>query len=382
MIVVGVASGLVAASGQVPAGYQPNSRRRPGDQPFRRPQEVSASVAQLDLSRFTATVCVRFANGASPRWNSATTPTLSSRRSGSSPAAGPPSSRTSPRSSRAVTAKSRFRRSERRPSSSRIERWLRAQRVRARTHGLRRTSAWRVAVGTGTRRRGGGTRRDSNDHPPTPRRPRHVAERHKGLLGCLPPARTRRRRLAPPPREHRLERRQVHARSRSCRRWRIGARRDGSRGQRRGRSGSRTGRPRVRPCHARNDVAPYVDLYFRARQWKNEPAIREPHKADDLCWAPLHRLPIDIISTVTAALACIDGGGDLLRRRLVTFAVRKLVGEERTEHLVVRRERDAGFDLISRRSGQKAPGAMSYQRRLTSDHQFVVLCVVHRRGRP
>ncbi len=58
----------------------------------------------------------------------------------------------------------------------------------------------------------------------------------------------------------------------------------------------------------RNDGSTYIDLYFRASNWRGEAEIKEPEKADDLLWADLQDLPDEIIDTIRAALVAIAAG--------------------------------------------------------------------------
>jgi 8-oxo-dGTP diphosphatase len=57
----------------------------------------------------------------------------------------------------------------------------------------------------------------------------------------------------------------------------------------------------------------YVDLFFTVDRWSGEPTVGEPHKADELVWAPEANLPGDVIPYVADAVAAIlDGTGPRL----------------------------------------------------------------------
>ena len=54
-------------------------------------------------------------------------------------------------------------------------------------------------------------------------------------------------------------------------------------------------------------VMPYdggIDFIFEATRWSGEPAIGEPHKCDDLLFAPTESLPSPTAAFVAAALEC------------------------------------------------------------------------------
>jgi 8-oxo-dGTP diphosphatase len=52
----------------------------------------------------------------------------------------------------------------------------------------------------------------------------------------------------------------------------------------------------------------YIDLYFTIDQWAGEPGIGEPDKATELAWAPLHRLPDDVVGFMAEAISAIGAG--------------------------------------------------------------------------
>jgi 8-oxo-dGTP diphosphatase len=58
----------------------------------------------------------------------------------------------------------------------------------------------------------------------------------------------------------------------------------------------------------RKDQDPYVDIYFRCRNWTGTPQVMEPHKADDMLWAPIGSLPVEMVPTVQLALELIRAG--------------------------------------------------------------------------
>lgn len=54
--------------------------------------------------------------------------------------------------------------------------------------------------------------------------------------------------------------------------------------------------------HRNNPDREYIDFYFMAEKWEGEPYNAEPDKCDDLKWAPLDKLPDNIIPSVKQAI--------------------------------------------------------------------------------
>lgn len=46
----------------------------------------------------------------------------------------------------------------------------------------------------------------------------------------------------------------------------------------------------------------YIYFYFTAKDWQGEPYNREPHKCDKLLWAPLNRLPENVVPSIKRAI--------------------------------------------------------------------------------
>ncbi|MFF1633102.1 NUDIX domain-containing protein [Leifsonia sp. NPDC058248] len=60
--------------------------------------------------------------------------------------------------------------------------------------------------------------------------------------------------------------------------------------------------------HGRADGDTYVDFFFTADRGDAQPAIGEPDKASELLWAPVDRLPADVVPVVRHALEAIERG--------------------------------------------------------------------------
>ncbi len=52
----------------------------------------------------------------------------------------------------------------------------------------------------------------------------------------------------------------------------------------------------------RNEGDERIDFFVEVRAWQGEPFNNEPHKCDELCWAPLDALPVNTIPYVRRAL--------------------------------------------------------------------------------
>jgi 8-oxo-dGTP diphosphatase len=58
----------------------------------------------------------------------------------------------------------------------------------------------------------------------------------------------------------------------------------------------------------RKSADEWIDLFFTAASWKEEPTIKEPDKCDDLGWFPLTELPENMVPYVRAALERVQEG--------------------------------------------------------------------------
>jgi 8-oxo-dGTP diphosphatase len=60
--------------------------------------------------------------------------------------------------------------------------------------------------------------------------------------------------------------------------------------------------------HGHADGDTYIDFFFVADRGDAQPAIGEPDKASELLWAPVDRLPADVVPAVRHALEAIGRG--------------------------------------------------------------------------
>jgi 8-oxo-dGTP diphosphatase len=58
----------------------------------------------------------------------------------------------------------------------------------------------------------------------------------------------------------------------------------------------------------RADDAEYLDLFFIVATHEGVPRIGEPHKCAELVWAPMDRLPDDVVGYVRAAIDAVRAG--------------------------------------------------------------------------
>ena len=58
----------------------------------------------------------------------------------------------------------------------------------------------------------------------------------------------------------------------------------------------------------RADDAEYLDLFFVVATYEGVPRIGEPHKCAELVWAPIDRLPDDVVEYVRAGMDAVRAG--------------------------------------------------------------------------
>jgi 8-oxo-dGTP diphosphatase len=64
----------------------------------------------------------------------------------------------------------------------------------------------------------------------------------------------------------------------------------------------------VYQVHRRYSYADRIDFFFALKRWEGDPAIKEPHKCDDLSWFAAGALPQNLVHYVGVALAGINAG--------------------------------------------------------------------------
>lgn len=56
------------------------------------------------------------------------------------------------------------------------------------------------------------------------------------------------------------------------------------------------------------DDKDYIDFFFKTSKWVGEPINKEPHRCDELIWAPIDDLPQNIVPIVKKVLGLIKEG--------------------------------------------------------------------------
>lgn len=56
--------------------------------------------------------------------------------------------------------------------------------------------------------------------------------------------------------------------------------------------------------HSADDLV-YFDFFFTTEHWQGEPSVREPHRCDGMCWAPLFELPPNTLPYVRQVVEAI-----------------------------------------------------------------------------
>lgn len=64
----------------------------------------------------------------------------------------------------------------------------------------------------------------------------------------------------------------------------------------------------VHVMHRKSPDRLYIDVYFEASNWRNEPTIGEPDKCDELLWANPDNAPKNTVPYVRLALGLIEKG--------------------------------------------------------------------------
>ncbi len=62
----------------------------------------------------------------------------------------------------------------------------------------------------------------------------------------------------------------------------------------------------VHVVHRMEPDSTYIDFYFVAKKWQNDPTIQEPDKCDSMEWFAVADLPQNILPYAAPVLACIQ----------------------------------------------------------------------------